>query len=52
MDIIKIAKNIAADYDENDTPKVYVGTYAKYNNGDISGEWLDLTDYVDYDDFL
>lgn len=52
MDINKIAKNIAADYDADDTPKVYVGTYAKYNNGDISGEWLNLTDYVDYDDFL
>lgn len=25
--------------------QIYVGTYAKYNNGDLSGEWLDLADY-------
>jgi len=24
------------------TPRVYVGTYAKYNNGSIAGEWIDL----------
>lgn len=50
MDINKIAKKIIADYD--DTPRVYVGTYAKYNNGDLTGEWVDLTDYSSYDDFL
>lgn len=33
------------------TPRVYVGTYAKYNNGSISGKWLDLDDYVDLSDF-
>ena len=27
--------------------KVYVGTYAKYNNGSLSGAWLDLSDYSD-----
>lgn len=25
--------------------KVYVGTYAKYNNGSLSGAWLDLSDH-------
>lgn len=25
--------------------KVYVGTYGKYNNGSLSGAWLDLSDY-------
>lgn len=33
------------------TPRIYVGTYAKYNNGSIKGEWLDLDDYADKDDF-
>ena len=33
-------------------PKVYVGTYAKYNNGSITGEWLTISDYSDKDDFL
>lgn len=32
--------------------KVYVGTYAKYNNGSIKGEWLSLSDYYDKDEFL
>ena len=32
--------------------KVYVGTYAKYNNGSIAGEWLDLSDYSDEDEFF
>lgn len=31
--------------------KVYVGTYGKYNNGDISGAWLDIEDYSSKDDF-
>lgn len=24
------------------TPSVYVGTYRKYNNGSLFGEWVDL----------
>ena len=32
--------------------KVYVGTYHKYNSGSIQGEWLDLTDFANKDDFL
>ncbi|HMO51255.1 MAG TPA: antirestriction protein ArdA [Kiritimatiellia bacterium] len=27
------------------TPRVYVGTYAKYNNGSIEGAWIDLDDH-------
>lgn len=34
------------------TPRIYVGTYAKYNSGSIQGEWLDLDDYNDMDDFI
>ena len=32
-------------------PRVYVGTYAKYNSGSINGAWLTLTDYATYADF-
>lgn len=32
-------------------PSLYVGTYNKYNNGNIQGAWLDLTDYPDAEDF-
>lgn len=31
--------------------RVYVGTYAKYNNGSIEGKWLDLSDYSDREGF-
>lgn len=31
--------------------KIYVGTYAKYNNGSIAGKWLDLSDYDNIDEF-
>ena len=33
------------------TPKVYVGTYAKYNNANLEGKWLDLSEYIDAEDF-
>ena len=33
-------------------PKIYVGTYAKYNAGSLKGQWLDLEDYNTYDDFM
>lgn len=32
-------------------PKVYVGTYKKYNESSLKGGWLTLTDYKDYDEF-
>jgi len=34
-----------------ETPKIYVGTYAKYNAGSIGGQWLDLDDYSDVSEF-
>jgi len=35
-----------------DVPSVYVSTYAKYNDGNLKGAWVDLTNFIDYDDFL
>lgn len=32
--------------------RIYVGTYAKYNNGNLSGDWLDVEDYSDKEEFL
>ena len=29
-------------------PRIYVGTWAKYNAGSLSGEWLALRDYDNY----
>lgn len=34
------------------TIAVYVGTYHKYNCGSIEGQWLDLTDYANHDEFM
>tara|TARA_R100000700_G_C3105149_1_gene100541 strand:+ start:205 stop:720 length:516 start_codon:yes stop_codon:yes gene_type:complete len=36
---------------EKNKMKIYVGTYAKYNNGSIAGQWLSLEDYEDKDAF-
>ena len=32
--------------------RLYVGTYEKYNNGNLAGAWLNLADYADQDEFL
>ena len=31
--------------------KIYVGTYAKYNSGSLGGQWVDLSDFSDKDEF-
>lgn len=31
--------------------KVYVGTYAKYNNGSIKGEWIELSNFSSIEEF-
>ena len=33
---------------KNTETKIYVGTYSKYNNGSLSGDWFDLSDYSEY----
>lgn len=35
-----------------DQPAVYVGTYAKYNDGDLTGAWLDVGRYADQAEFM
>jgi antirestriction protein len=40
------------DINEIVAPAIYVGTYAKYNNGSIKGEWMILEGYTDKEDFL
>lgn len=30
---------------------IYVGTYAKYNNGSLFGKWLDLSEFSDLEEF-
>ena len=33
-------------------PQVYVGTWAKYNDGNIRGAWIALRDYSNYNEFI
>jgi antirestriction protein len=42
----------AANTTHNTSARIYVGTYAKHNQGSIKGAWLDLGDYADLEDFL
>jgi antirestriction protein len=37
---------------KDDTPKIYVADLEAYNNGRLSGVWLDLTDYSDADELM
>lgn len=45
-------QNESEDGGGSDHPRIYVGTYAKYNDGSIDGKWIDLTDYSNYEDFV
>lgn len=33
-------------------PRIYVGTYGKYNDGSIDGDWVDIDDFDNYEDFV
>lgn len=32
--------------------QIYVGTYAKYNDGSLFGKWMQLSDYSDLEEFI
>lgn len=34
-----------------DAPALYVGTYGKYNDGNLYGQWIDIASFDDYDEF-
>ena len=34
------------------SPAIYVGTYGKYNNGSIDGQWLSLDNFIDKHEFI
>lgn len=35
-----------------DTPRIYVGTYAKYNSGSLGGAWVNLSQFTSHEDFI
>lgn len=47
-----LSEVVEAQRNNDDGPRVYVGTYAKYNAGNICGLWVNLTDFTYYDDFI
>jgi antirestriction protein len=49
-DKIKKDKAVKSDYSDTE-PSLYVGTYNKYNNGNLAGKWMKLKDYADKDEF-
>ena len=51
MKFKKIMKN-ESEQGDSDNPRIYVSTYAKYNDGSLEGEWVDLTDFDTYEDFV
>lgn len=49
-EFVEAYEDHASDFrDEN--PSVYCGTYGKYNDGNLYGQWIDLTTFDSYDDF-
>ena len=50
---MKFKKNVKeSDEGSSDHPRIYVGTYAKYNDGSIDGKWIDISKYNTYDEFV
>ena len=37
---------------QSDSPAIYCGTYGKYNSGNLSGMWLNVSTFDDYEDFV
>ena len=37
---------------QSDSPALYCGTYVKYNSGNFSGMWLNVSTFDDYEDFV
>lgn len=48
----KIVKEAEEDGYASDHPRIYVGTYAKYNDGSIDGKWIDISEYNTYEEFV
>ena len=37
---------------QSDSPALYCGTYGKYNSGNFSGIWVDVSTFDDYEEFI
>lgn len=50
--ISECVKRLLKESYSDDAPAIYVGTYGKYNNGSLKGEWVNLTDFDSKEEFL
>ena len=50
IDLYEESRKIVKEVEEggSDHPRIYVGTYAKYNDGSIDGKWIDISEYNTY----
>ena len=48
----RLVREYGNHFATGDEPAVYVGTYGKYNEGSLFGEWVDITSFNDYDSFI
>jgi antirestriction protein len=45
--IKKFATGSRISYESDETPKIWVGEWSLYNEGNLTGEWVDLSDFED-----
>ena len=50
--ILESKTSLLKENSHAETPAVYCGTYGKYANGSIEGEWVNLTDFDTYEEFM
>lgn len=48
----KLPKKVKIGSIDNSHPSIYLSTWENYNNGYLQGEWIDLSEFNSYDDFL
>lgn len=51
LEVIDYINEHASQIDD-DRPSVYVGTYAKYNDGSLFGMWVNIASFDDYESFI
>ena len=48
----KLPKKIKIGSIDNSHPSIYLSTWENYNNGSLQGDWIDLSEFNSYDEFL
>lgn len=48
----KLPKKVKIGSIDNSHPSIYLSTWENYNNGSLQGDWIDLSEFNSYDEFL